>query len=112
MRKTLVYASLIIIAACSPKVVPISSSDVERGASKYAGTTLATLTEGKTLYEANCAACHPLKSPSSKDETGWNQIVPNMVQQVNKKEGKQVLDAQKEQLILKYLVTMGSAPKK
>jgi hypothetical protein len=35
-----------------------------------------------------------------------------MVQQVNKKEGKQVLDAQKEQLILKYLVTMGSAPKK
>jgi len=112
MRKTLIYASLFIFAACSPKVVQISSSDVERGTSKFEGTTLATLTEGKTLYEANCGACHPLASPSAKNETAWNQIVPKMVKQVNKKGGKEILDAQKEQLILKYLVTMTSAPKK
>lgn len=103
---------ILILAGCasSKKTTNLapSQTDVDKVASKYPGYTLANLIEGKKLYEDNCASCHGLKKPSSRNEEQWKNIVPIMIKKVNKKAGGDVLDESKQQLILKYLVTMGS----
>ena len=40
------------------------------------------MNSGKTLYEANCGKCHALPAISSRNEEGWNKIVPPMAQKV------------------------------
>jgi mono/diheme cytochrome c family protein len=64
------------------------------------------MTKGKELYESNCQTCHQLAKPDSETESAWNHIVPEMVQKTNRKAGKDVLDAEGEKLILRYLITM------
>jgi cytochrome c5 len=114
MKKIISYSFIIFLAACSgnkvasTKVVPsLSQADADRGAVKYPGYTLADLTKGKSIYEANCGTCHNLKSPGSRDEKNWIHEVNDMVPKVNKKAGTQVLGDAEKDLILKYLVTMG-----
>ena len=97
--------------ACSPKVATLSNTDVERANIKYPGTTLAMLKEGSDLNKQYCQSCHPMKSPTSRTEAEWEMIVPKMVVKVNKKAGSDVLDASKQQTILRFLITMSSAPK-
>ncbi len=109
MKKTIFFlVSVIVLAACSAKVTMMSESDASRAAKKFSGTTLANLNEGKTNYEANCGLCHGLKKPDARTEEQWREIVPRMVNQVNKKLGKEEIDAQEQQNILAYLVTMGA----
>jgi len=105
-RKYLVVLASVILAGCfaAKKSIP-SQADADRGAAKFPGYTLAELNEGKTLYENNCGTCHSLKKPSSESEAEWRRIVPAMVKKVNK--NKVVLDAHSEELILRYVVTMG-----
>ncbi len=95
-------------SSTTPPSTGITQADVERAAAKFPGSTLATLTEGKTIYEAHCGSCHALKSPTSESENEWRKIVPNMVQKVNKKEGKPLGQASEDK-ILAYLVTMAQA---
>lgn len=109
----LVYIVLIaFVFACSPKTVSFTNSDVERAASKFPESTMATLTEGHAHYKKYCGSCHPYKSPTSKNEDQWKTIIPKMVLNANKKEGKQVITPKMEQEILTYVVTMSTAPKK
>jgi len=105
-RKYLVVLASVVLAGCfaAKKSIP-SQADADRGAAKFPGYTLAELNEGKTLYENNCGTCHGLKKPSSEPESEWRRIVPVMVKKVNK--NKVVLDAHSEDLILRYVVTMG-----
>lgn len=37
------------------------------------------LDNGKTLYENNCAKCHDLKNPASRDPEQWNNILKVMI---------------------------------
>ncbi len=117
-RVLLVVACTAILVACGTaknssgaKVESMpSQADVERVKDKFPGYTLTDLNDGKKLFEANCALCHGLKKPASRTEEEWKTIVPRMVKKVNAKNGN-TLDASGEEKILRYVITMGSAPK-
>jgi cytochrome c5 len=108
MKKMIVIASaMILVVSCTmSKSAAPSQANVDAVADKFPGYTLADLNRGKDLYEANCQTCHKLAKPNSESENAWNHIVPEMVEKTNRKAGKQVLDANGEQLILRYLITM------
>jgi cytochrome c5 len=96
-----------LIASCTmSKSAAPSQANVDAVADKFPGYTLADLTKGKELYDSNCQTCHKLAKPNSESESAWNHIVPEMVQKTNRKAGKDVLDAEGEKLILRYLITM------
>jgi cytochrome c5 len=112
MKKTaFILSTVLMIAGCSAKLILPSQVDADRMNSKYPGYTLAELNEGKALYEAHCGNCHGLKKPSSHTEQQWSGIVPDMVRQVNKKAGKDLLNRSNEESILRYVVTMGGEKK-
>jgi cytochrome c5 len=112
MKKLFVISLLSILTACATvKLIPPAQSDVDRVSSKYPGYTLANLNSGQALFQQTCNRCHRLKNPTSRNEAQWNKIVPKMIQKLNKKEGRIVIDDKQEQSILQYLVTMSSAPK-
>src|SRR5664279_5768116 len=105
---------IVVLVACgsTAKLASSQQSDADRGAAKYPGYTLADLNNGRDLFQQNCNRCHHLKDPQSRNEAKWNKIVPVMVKKLNKKEGKIVIDDQQQESILRYLVTMSSAPTK
>jgi cytochrome c5 len=111
MKKTLFFLSLVSLTACSVTLVTPTQADVDRVSSKYPGYSLAELNEGKTMFQHTCNRCHKLKNPASRNETKWNKIVPKMINKLNNKEGKTVVDEKQQELILKYIVTMNLAAK-
>jgi cytochrome c5 len=100
MKKLAVLFILAALVACSKMLTP-TQSDADRAAAKFPGLTLAELNEGKTLYADNCAKCHSLKKPKSRNEEGWRKIVPPMAK-------KAKITADHEDKILKYVVTMSA----
>jgi len=103
----LLIAGSALIASCTmSKSAAPSQAKVDAVADKFPGYTLADMTKGKELYESNCQTCHKLAKPASESESAWNHIVPEMVQKTNNKAGKDVLDAEGEKLILRYVITM------
>lgn len=107
--KITMFAVAVLLSACgATKLVIPSSADAERGSQKFPGVTVASLNEGKSLFEQNCGKCHGLKDPTKRDEEKWNSVVPRMVKKVNKKAGKEEIDSRKQQLLLQYLVTMST----
>ena len=111
MRMVFVLFLIITFTACSVKLAVHAQSDVDRVSGKYPGYSLAELNADKTLYETTCSRCHRLKNPTSRSETKWERIVPRMITRLNKKEGKEVIDAKQQESILKYLITMGPSVK-
>jgi cytochrome c5 len=112
MKKSLIILFLTVLTACGTvKLAAPQQSDVNRVSAKYPGYNLAELNDGKTLFQQTCDRCHRLKNPTSRDENKWSEIVPKMIGKLNKKEGKTVIDPQQQESILKYLITMSSAPK-
>lgn len=111
MKKKLITLGIAaLLSACgATKLVTPSESDAERGSQKFPGLSLGSLHEGKMLFEQNCGKCHGLKDPTKRSEEKWNKVVPRMVQKVNKKAGKEELDAREQLLILQYVVTMSAA---
>ena len=98
---SILTVSLLLLAACAAKktAVVISDADANRASAKYPGATLATLQQGKMLYENNCGKCHGLKSPSAYNEEQWGKHVKRMAP-------KAKIDKPTEDLILQYVVTM------
>ncbi len=110
---------VVFLYACGAKLAvasteSINEADAIRGAAKFPGTTVASLNIGKANYEKHCQTCHALKAPASKTEDKWRAVVPEMVKKANKKAGNMsiAIDSTTEQSILRYVVTMSSAPKK
>ena len=111
--KTIIISFVVLLlSACSAKLLDITQTDVDRGSLKFKGTTLESLNQGKSVFQENCNECHGLKKPASRTEEKWNKIVPAMVKKLNLKMGKEVIDSKKQDLLLQYLVTMSTAPKK
>ena len=111
MKKASLILSVFLLAACTAtKLLQPSQADVDRGAQKFPGYTLTDINQGKSLYESKCTACHGAKNPASKTEVKWREIVPKMAAK-SLKNGKGEIDLKAQDLILKYLITMGSAPK-
>ena len=98
---SILTVSVLLFAACAAKktAVVISDADANRASAKYPGATLATLQQGKMLYENNCGKCHGLKSPTAYNEEQWGKHVKRMAP-------KAKIDKPTEDLILQYVVTM------
>lgn len=112
MKKLPILLAILILSACSAKLLTPTQTDVEKAEPKYPGITLVQLTEGKQLYENHCGNCHTYKDITKGSDEKWKQTVPRMVTMVNKKAGKPVLDETKQNLILKYVLAMRVATKK
>jgi len=112
MKKLFCFSLLVFFVACTAtKLIQPTQADVDRISTKYPGYSLQELQGGKVLFEQTCSRCHKLKNPASKSEKKWEKIVPTMIGKLTKKEGRQVIDAKQQDSILRYLVTMSSAPK-
>lgn len=55
------------------------------------------LAEGKTFYENNCAECHKLFDPNSRNPEGWNKVLKRMLP-------KTPLSYEESRLVRAYLV--------
>lgn len=110
MKSKIILLSLtVFFAACgSTKLLIPSQVDADRAAQKNSAITLASINEGKVLFEQNCNKCHGYKNPNSRSEEKWAKIIPRMVAKVNKKMKKEEIDAKEQELILNYVVTMSS----
>lgn len=107
MRKTIILVLIIGFSGCiSAKLAVPTQIDADRMQQTFPGYSLKELNNGKSLYEQNCNTCHGLKKPSARSKTEWEEIVPRMVIKANKKKPES-LNTQDEQLILRYLITMG-----
>lgn len=110
ITKTFLALGVLYLASCaSVKLAAPTQADVSRMQSKYPNYTLAQLTEGQAIFEQNCNKCHGLKNPAKYSEEDLNKIVPRMVKKVNKK--GEVITAEKQETLLRYLITMSSASK-
>ncbi len=78
-----------------------SQTDAERASQKYPGTTLADLTEGKSIFEHSCKKCHSLGKPFNNSAETVEAVLPKMAKRAK-------LDTKQEALVLKYLLTMHS----
>lgn len=111
MKKLLLILSILMLGACKPvQLVIPSQADVNRVSQKFPGITVDELNAGKSIFENNCDLCHHLKNPVRKNEKQWNRIVPKMVRRVNKKKMEDGIDSTSRVILLKYLVTMSTAP--
>jgi len=105
-----VLIGTMLLAACgTTKLIQPTQADAERGSQKFTNLTLAQLNQGKELFEQNCSLCHGLKKPESRNEDQWSKIVPNMAEKVNRKKGEGTLNNEKQEILLKYLVTMSNS---
>lgn len=56
------------------------------------------LAQGELLFEQNCAECHKLKDPASRDPEQWNNVLKRMLP-------KTKLTYDESRLVRAYLVT-------
>lgn len=106
MKRTLMISAVVALTACGgAKVAAISEADAVRGSEHFDGMTVNDLMEGQRLYTNSCGLCHGLKDPMDFSEEQWKHLVHGMVPKANSKGAN--LDAEKEQLILQYVLTMG-----
>lgn len=106
MKKLAIIGTSFFIAACASKFTEPTEADITRVKSKYPDYTVEQLQKGKSLYVQHCGSCHGLYKPSSKTEAEWTKIVPWMSNKVNKHQPN-TLSTTDQDLILKYVVTMG-----
>ena len=107
MKKILIPVICLLLAACgtSHALMPVPY-DIEYGKVLYPGITIEDLNAGRDIFIANCSACHPLKNPLKRTTEEWNNIVPKMVSNVNRKADSVAINAEQQQLLLQYLVTL------
>jgi cytochrome c5 len=63
------------------------------------------IAQGKSVFNAQCGACHKLMAPELFTKEKWTAIVPIMVQKTNKKAGKEVVSVNDEKAILAYVLS-------
>jgi cytochrome c5 len=111
MKPFLLIIALTLLTACGVSLVVPTQADVDRVSGKYPDYSLTELREGKKIYEQHCSMCHKLQEPAAKTAAKWGRIVPEMSAKVNRKSGKEVINLKQQELVLRYLITMGPALK-
>lgn len=89
----------ILLDSCSATKLAIPT---QADADRVPGASLVALQNGRRLYMANCGKCHAIKDPASRTQNKWKEIVPKMVQRVNKK--ALVLSPENEHDILQFVL--------
>jgi len=90
----------LFLVNCATKAVGTTVADKEPVPTKE--YVLANFSEGqlntaKSLYENNCAKCHKLKDPDSRNPEEWNKILKRMIP-------KAKLSYEDSRLVRAYLV--------
>jgi hypothetical protein len=111
MKRLTFIFFIMLLSACSVKLITPTQSDVDRVSGKYKGYTLIDLNGGKVLFEQKCTQCHGLKNPAKRTVDEWTKIVPEMAHKAENKPDVSKITSNDQDLILKYLVTMSTAPK-
>jgi len=111
MKRSILISIVVLLSACSVKLITPTQSDVDRVSGKYKGYSLIDLNGGFALYEQKCGQCHKLKDPTSQTEDEWVNIVPDMAQKAASDQDAIKINSNDQDLILKYLVTMSTATK-
>ncbi|MBP6456913.1 MAG: hypothetical protein KA275_09325, partial [Chitinophagaceae bacterium] len=75
--------------------------NVTKQSSTLTDEEITQINDGRNLYNAKCATCHDLYSPSSKTKEQWSQIVPDMAKRSQESNNK--ISYKEEQYILKFL---------
>lgn len=88
-----------LAVSCASAIPPPTTGDVERVRSRWSDLTLEDLKQGRDLYVAKCAGCHPLKDPSELAPSAWPSAVDDMVDEAH-------LSSDERDAIVRYLVTM------
>lgn len=109
MKKAFVVLA-VFVASCSPKIMTLTQTDADRGATKFPGLTVEELKRGKAVYDEKCTMCHGAKKTSAFTEDQWRKIVPGMAKKANK-DGTEHISIADQGIILKYVITMGKASK-
>jgi mono/diheme cytochrome c family protein len=76
---------------------------VLRAERDWPGTTLATLTEGRTAYLEHCTSCHAPVAPTAKPAEQWPHLVSEMAE-------RSKLDKDQAAAVIRYLVTAARRP--
>lgn len=108
MKHLVVLFIAIFGFSCSKPALVHKQSNSEKVEAKSSSSPEEELLEGKKLYESNCGTCHELKHPNSQSKEGWKHEVRDMSSKVNRTAGSVVLDAQKQAIILNYLLTVSN----
>lgn len=71
---------ILFLAGCAAKVVNTVAhmEPVPSKAEVMNSFTEEQLAQGKTLFENNCAECHKLKDPQSRNPEEWNKVLKRM----------------------------------
>jgi cytochrome c5 len=87
--------------ACGGGLPHANQADAAFAAQRWPGTTLEALNQGRSLYVRRCGTCHSLYDPAERDEAAWRESVQEMRERAH-------LDAGRDELILRYLVAVGT----
>jgi hypothetical protein len=98
MRRLAAIALLVAAAsACRGGGIPRpDDSHVARVRPRWPDTTRASLEQGRELYVARCAGCHPLHRPDELDAARWSVVVADMADRAK-------LSLTERDLVLRYL---------
>jgi cytochrome c5 len=93
---------LLVLGACARTTAPHATpEDASRAQLRWPGTTAADLERGRDLYVGHCSSCHLPPTPSDYAPDEWPGRLAEMRTRAH-------LDAEVEEQIRRYVVTMAS----
>ncbi|MBM4165765.1 MAG: hypothetical protein FJ218_02420 [Ignavibacteria bacterium] len=102
MKKVLFYLALAVqipfFGSCAGTIPYPNERHIQYAQSKWLGTTLMDLHQGRELYIVKCSGCHTLYEPQKRSEFQWNEILNEMKSRVK-------ITEDETELILKYLIS-------
>lgn len=78
MKKTLTIIVMLALVGCAAPLIKPTQTDVDRANQQWAGTSLADLQKGRTIYSQNCGKCHKLYDPKQFSAKKWEHELAAM----------------------------------
>ncbi len=94
-------AGIALLSGCVAALPHASEADVQAAQSRFPGTSVTDLEQGRRDYVTRCTGCHHLHVPSKFPAHAWQQAVDEM----RDKHGVKITD-QEAQSVLRYLITL------
>jgi len=94
---------VLALSACEASLPRPVASDAARLGGNFAGSSVADLEQGRTLYSSRCGSCHALRAPATETPDAWRVEVHEM----RSKKGVHLSDDE-ERRITAYLVSISS----
>lgn len=101
----LALAAGLLWACGRPQLPAVTQADASRMSTTWPGVTVASLEQGRTLYNAHCSSCHLPVSPHKFSARAWPQHVSEMKERANLSDDVAVE-------IERYLVTIAGRPRR